>query len=196
MRRRGRCGRRRAVRCGGSTRCSWAGGVWRWRAEFEGVMRAMEGRQLAAAQSQDAGHAQGVEGSGGRFGARRTIGKAGCALGAEAGQPLAGAALGEAEARRRHRAGLVKIDDAMDHLRSTPRGEFGLTGRVPAAVVLGSVLISQPHLPKSSPHEQPIGTSQLGAAANSSVRHSPCFPPPSPPCRFRPRMGCAVLRRR
>lgn len=94
-----------------------------------------------------------VEGSGGRFGARRTIGKAGCALGAEAGQPLAGAALGEAEARRHHRAGLVKIDDARDHLRSTPRDEFGLTGRVPAAVVLGSVLISQPHLPKSSPHE-------------------------------------------
>ena len=90
---------------------------------------------------------------GGRFGARRTIGKAGGALGAEAGQPLAGAALGEAEARRHHRAGLVKIDDARDHLRSTPRGEFGLIGRVPAAVVLGSVLISQPHLPKSSPHE-------------------------------------------
>jgi hypothetical protein len=33
--------------------------------------------------------------------------------------------------------------------------------RVHAAAVLGEVLISQPHLSKSSPHEQPIGTSHL-----------------------------------
>jgi hypothetical protein len=32
---------------------------------------------------------------------------------------------------------------------------------VHAALVLGLVSISQPHLSKSSPHEQPIGTSQL-----------------------------------
>jgi hypothetical protein len=56
---------------------------------------------------------------------------------------------------------LVQIDDAPDHLGSTQGCEFGLTVVVHAAVDSGLVLISQPHLPKSSPHEQPIGTSQL-----------------------------------
>ena len=127
----------------------------------------LEARQPAAAQSQDACDAQRVGGFGGTFWARRAIGKAGGALGAEASQPLVGAALGEAEARRHLRDRLVEIDDATDHLRSTQRGEFGLTVRVHAALVLGLVLISQPHLSKSSPHEQPIGTSHLGNLGNA-----------------------------
>ena len=36
--------------------------------------------------------------------------------------------------------------------------------RVHAAVDSGWVLVSHPHLSKSSPHEQPIGTSHLGAS--------------------------------
>ena len=130
----------------------------------------LEARQPAAAQSQDAGDAQRVGGFGGTFWARRAIGKAGSAFGAEASQPLVGAALGEAEARRHLRDGLVEIDDAMDHLGSTQRGEFGLTVRVHAALVLGLVLISQPHLSKSSPHEQPIGTSHLGVSRVRDTR--------------------------
>ena len=79
----------------------------------------------------------------------------------EAREPLVGGAFGDAEAGRDLCDGLVEIDDASDHLGSTPRSEFGLTVGVHAAAVLGQVLISQPHLSKSSPHEQPIGTSQL-----------------------------------
>ena len=59
--------------------------------------------------------------------------------------------------------GLAKINDVFDHLGSTQRGEFVFTMRVHVAWVLGMVSISQPHLSNSSPHEQPIGTSQLGA---------------------------------
>ena len=124
----------------------------------------LEARQLAAAQSEDAGDAQRVSGSGGTLGPGRTILEPGGSLGAEAGEPFVGAALRDPEARRHHRDGLLKIDDAMDHLGSTQRGEFGLTVGVHAAVVLGSVLLSQTHLSKSSPHEQPIGTSHLGSA--------------------------------
>ena len=77
----------------------------------------LEARQPAAAQSQDAGDAQRVGGFRGTFWARRAIGKAGCAFGAEASQPLVGAALGEAEARRHLRDGRVEIDDAMGSSR-------------------------------------------------------------------------------
>lgn len=57
---------------------------------------------------------------------------------------------------------MVEIHDASDHFRSTQSGEFGLTMRVHVTVVSGAVLISRPHLSRSSPHVQPIGTSQLG----------------------------------
>ena len=56
----------------------------------------------------------------------------------------------------------MEIHDASDHFRSTQSGEFGLTMRVHVTVVSGAVLISRPHLSRSSPHVQPIGTSQLG----------------------------------
>ena len=56
----------------------------------------------------------------------------------------------------------MKVEDAADHLHSTQDGELGFTVRVHVALVFGSVLISQPHLTKSSPHEQPIETSHLG----------------------------------
>jgi hypothetical protein len=92
---------------------------------------------------------------------RRTILETGGPLSAEAGEPLVSAAFRDAEACCDLRHGLVEIDDPRDHLGSTQRGEFGLTVSVHAAVVLGSVLLSQPHLSKSSLHEQPIGTSQL-----------------------------------
>ena len=123
----------------------------------------LEARQLPAAQGEHASDPERVGGKGGTFGARRTVGKTGESLGAEAGEPLEGGTDRNPEARRHLRDGLVKIDDAFDHLGSTQRGELGLTVRVHAAVVPGSVLISQPHLSKSSPHEQPIGTSQLGS---------------------------------
>ena len=61
--------------------------------------------------------------------------------------------------------GRLEIMDPADHLGSTQRREFGLTVGVHAALVLGSVLLSQPQLSKSSPHEQPIGISQLGMKA-------------------------------
>ena len=56
---------------------------------------------------------------------------------------------------------MVEIHDASDHFRSTQSGEFGLTMRVHVTVVSGAVLISRPHLSRSSPHVQPIGTSHL-----------------------------------
>ena len=133
----------------------------------------LEARQLAATQRQDACDAQRVDGSGGTLGTRRTILEARSALGAEARQPLVGATLREAESRRHLRDGLLESDDAVDHLGSTHRGQLGFTVRVHAAVVLGSVLISQPHLPKSSPHEQPIGTSHLARAAMSARKPNP-----------------------
>ena len=52
----------------------------------------------------------------------------------------------------------------LNHLGSTPGCEFGLTVDVHAVLVFGLVLLSQPHLPKSSLHEQRSETSQLGTA--------------------------------
>jgi hypothetical protein len=45
------------------------------------------------------------------------------------------------------RDGLVESDDACDPLGSTHRGEFGLTVRVHAAVVLGWVWCDNPTFP-------------------------------------------------
>lgn len=126
-----------------------------------GGMGNLKVRKPASAQGEHTGDAQRVGDSGGTFGTRTAVTKTGGALGAEAGKPCIGAALGDAEAQSHPRHGLVKINDAFDHLGSTQRGEFGFTMRVHAAVVLGMVSISQPHLSKSSPHEQPIGTSHL-----------------------------------
>ena len=39
--------------------------------------------------------------------------------------------------------------------------EFGVMVDVHTALDFGLVLVLQPHFPKSSPHEQPIGTSHL-----------------------------------
>ena len=97
----------------------------------------LEARQLAAAQGEDPSHPQRVGGSGGTFGARTTLVEPRKAFGAETSQPLVGAALRDPEARRDLRDRLVEIDDAVDHLGSTHRGEFGLTVTVHAAVVLG-----------------------------------------------------------
>jgi len=83
------------------------------------------------------------------------------ALGVETRQPLVGATLRDPKTRRDRRDRLVEVDNAPDHLDSTQHREFGLTVRVHAAVVFGSVLFSHLHFSNSSPHEQPIGTSQL-----------------------------------
>jgi len=133
----------------------------------------LEARQLAATQCQDARDAERVGGSGGTFWARTAVVEAGGAFVPEAGEPFVGAALGDAEAGGHLGDGLPEIDDTTDHLGSTERGEFGLTVVVHAAVVLGLVLISQSHLSKSSPHEQPIGTSQLERCRTNSKSHAP-----------------------
>ena len=121
----------------------------------------LEARQPPAPQGEHTRDPERVGGSGGTCGARGAILKSREPLGAEAGEPFVGAAFRNGEPRRHLRHGLVEIDDAVDHLGSTHRGEFGLTVDVHAALVLGLVLLSQPHLSKSSPHEQPIGTSHL-----------------------------------
>ena len=113
----------------------------------------LEARELATAQGEHAGDAQWVGGSGGTFGARTAVEETGGPFVPEAGEPLVGAAFRDAEAMSDLGDRLVEIENAPDHLGSTPRGEFGLTVRVHAAVVPGEVLLSQPHLSKSSPHE-------------------------------------------
>ena len=121
----------------------------------------LEARQPSAAQSQDASDAEWVGGSGGTFGARTTIEQPPLALGAEASQPFVGRADWDAESGGHLGHRLVEIDDAFDHPGSTPGSEFGLTVQLHAALAFGWMVISQPHLSKSSPHEQPMGTSQL-----------------------------------
>ena len=123
----------------------------------------LEAWEPAAAQGEHAGHPERVGlahgpatacpvrrrlgGSGGTFGARTAVVEAREAFGAKAGEPLVGAALGNPKACGDGRDGLVEIDDAFDHLGSTERGEFGLTVRVHAAVVLGWVLFHIPTFP-------------------------------------------------
>ena len=144
--------------------------------------------QLAAAQSQDAGDAQRVDGFWGTFGTRTAITQTGVPLGAEAREPFEDRANRDAQSSGDCGGGLMKIENAMDEFRSTARGELGSTVQVHAALDFGSVLISQPHLSKSSPHEQPIGTSQLGektpphrashqprCAQKPAPRHLPAF---------------------
>jgi hypothetical protein len=130
--------------------------------EFGGA-RDLEGREFTASQGEDPGHTERVGGSGGTFGTRTTVEETGGALCVEAREPLEDRAHGETEARGDFCDGLLKMEEASDHLGSTHGGQFGVTVTVHAAVDFGLVLISQPHLPKSSPHEQPIGTSHLGS---------------------------------
>ena len=136
----------------------------------------LEARQLAAAQRQDgspvhlpplvpsassAGDAERVGGFGGTFGTRTAITQTGVPLGAEAREPFEDRANGDAQSSGDCGGGLMKIENAMDEFRSTARGKLGSTVQGHAALDFGSVLISQPHLSRSSPHEQPIGTSHL-----------------------------------
>ncbi len=97
----------------------------------------LEAGQLAAAQCQDAGDAKGVGGSGGTCGARGAIVEPGVALGAEAGEPLVSAALRDAKIGGDLGDWLGEAKDALDHLGSTERGEFGLTVALHAAVLAG-----------------------------------------------------------
>ena len=129
----------------------------------------LEAWEPAATQRQHAGAAERVEGFGGTLGARTAVEQTAGALGAETCEPLVGGAPRDAESRSDVRHGLLENDAAADHLGSTQGREFGLTVKVHAALVFGLVLLSQPHLSKSSPHEQPIGTSQLGPSAASAV---------------------------
>ena len=122
----------------------------------------LEAREFAAVQREDASHPERVGGSGGTFWARTAIGEPAVALGAEAGEPLVSGAHRNAKGGGHIGDGLVEMVDAADHLGSTQGGEFGLTVRVHVALEFGLLVISQPHLSNSSPHEQPIGTSQLG----------------------------------
>jgi hypothetical protein len=128
--------------------------------EFGGACD-LEGWEFTASQGEDPGHAERVGGSGGTFGTRTTVVEPCEALGVKAREPLEDGAHGKAETRGDCCDGLLAIKEASDHLGSTQRGQFGVTVTVHAAVGFGLVLISQPHLPKSSPHEQPIGTSHL-----------------------------------
>ena len=123
----------------------------------------LEARQLAAAQSHDAGDAEAMGRPRGGSWTGRTIPETRKPLGAEAREPLESGAFGDCETRGDDGDGLAELEDAVNHLRSTPRREFGLTVNVHAALESGLVLLSQPHLPKSSPHEQRPETSQLGA---------------------------------
>ena len=116
----------------------------------------LEAGPLAAAQGEHARDPQRVGGAGGTLGSRRAVLESGEPLGAKAGQPLEGGADGDSKARRDRGHGLPEVKNAVDHLGSTQRREFGLTVGVHAAGVLGWVLLSQPHLSKSSTHEQPI----------------------------------------
>jgi hypothetical protein len=121
----------------------------------------LEAREFTEAQGEDTGDAQRMNRAGRGLRTGGAVLETGGAFCPEAGQPFEGGADGNTEACSDLSDGLLKIDDAPNHLGSTERGESGLTVAVHAAVVPGEVLISQPHLSKSSPHEQPIGTSQL-----------------------------------
>ena len=122
----------------------------------------LEAWEPAAAQGQHAGDAERMDGFWGTLGARTTVQEAAAAFGAEAGKPLVSGALGNAQSSSRGGHGLMENDDAADSLGPTQSGELGLAVNVHAVLEFGLVLISQPHLPESSPHEQPIGTSHLG----------------------------------
>ena len=126
-----------------------------------GRARNLEAWQLAASQSQDTSDAEAVSAARRRLGARRAILEPWEAFCVKAREPLVSTALGDAEVSGDLGDWLGEIEDASDHLGSTARGELGLTVNVHAAV-RGGWLGSHPHLTKSSPHEQPIGTSHLG----------------------------------
>ena len=106
----------------------------------------LEARQFAATQSQDAGHAERVDGSGGTFGARTAVVQSGRAFGAKASEPLVGAAFADTESGGDPGDGLMKLEDTFDHLGSTQRREPGLTVHVHAAV-LGWWLCDNPTSP-------------------------------------------------
>ena len=135
----------------------------------------LESRQPPAAQRQHASHAQRVGDSGGTKRARRAVAQARRALCAKAGKPLESRASGDTESRGHAGDRLMEFEDTADDLRSTPRRKAGLTVQVHTAVVLGSVSISQPHLSKSSPHEQPLGTSQLAAPRSFKISSTATF---------------------
>ena len=107
----------------------------------------LEARQPAAAQSQDAGHAQRVDGFGGTMRARTAVGQSTRALGTPAGEPFENGARGDTEGGGHLRHGPVKNEDAADDLGSTPGSEPGFTVQVHAALVLGWVLCDNPTFP-------------------------------------------------
>ena len=82
-----------------------------------GLAGDLEAWQFATAQSQDAGDAEAVGGSGGTFGARTAVLESGEAPGAEASKPLVRAALGDAESGGDLGDGLLEFEDTFDPSR-------------------------------------------------------------------------------
>jgi hypothetical protein len=111
-----------------------------------GLASDLEAWEFSSAQSQNAGDAQAVGGSGGTFGARTAVVQTGRALGAETGQPLVDAALRNAESGGDSGDRLLEFENAFNHLGSTQRREPGLTMHVHAAV-LGWWLCDNPIFP-------------------------------------------------
>lgn len=98
------------------------------------------------------------------MGTRRAVLQTWGVFEAEASQPFEDSALGDAKICGHFGHWLPQQSNAPDDLGSTRRCEFGVTVNVHAEVAVGEVLLSQLHLPNSSPHEQPPETSHLEAS--------------------------------
>jgi hypothetical protein len=94
--------------------------------------------------------------------ARRAITQTLSPFGAEASQPLAHGPLRDAGLRGDELGRELVVDNALDNCGSTSRGEPGILMDV-HAVGDERIEVAHPQSLKSSPHEQPIETSQVGA---------------------------------
>jgi hypothetical protein len=90
--------------------------------------------QLTAAKSEDPSHPERVRGGRGRRRLGRAVRKAGEAFGLEASEPFVDRTFRKTESGRDGGDRLMTLENPMDHLGSTQRGESGLTMHVHAAV--------------------------------------------------------------